>query len=589
VERAPAAIRFGPNTVGGAINLLSRPIPEKLSGYVDLAGGMYWYGKAHGWVGASHGPFGILLEGAHVESDGFKQLDGGGDTGFGRNDVRLKLRAQSDPNDALYQSLEGVLGYETERSNETYLGLTDADFQANANRRYRASALDQMDWWRTNLRLTHSLAYEQSFDLKTTLYRNDFSRGWRKLNRFRDGPEIGDVLRDPSGRRVGFYDVLTGASDSTLAGEALMIGLNQRDFVSQGAQSAANARFTTGPVQHRPELGVRLHYDSIDRTHTEDAFLMTGGRLVAEGSPTLTNVVNTATALAFSSHLAYEIEFWRLTLTPGARLEVVHTELTDDLTGARTERTDSVVLPGAGAFFAVTDDFGFLAGAYEGFSPVSPGQPTNVKPEKSANYEAGARFQRGTTQLEAIGFYNDYSNLTGECGFSTGCDETLVGRQFNGGQVDVWGLELLLAHTFKVSDVRFPSKLSYTFTKSEFGTSFASENPEFGDVERGDSLPYVPEHQASLSLGVERDAWSTTVVSSYVGRMREQASQGDNALFTDDFLMVDVAAEHRLWDKARVYLRVDNLLGLDPIASRRPFGARPVKPLMAQVGLKVDF
>ena len=35
--------------------------------------------------------------------------------------------------------------YSAETSNETYTGLSDHDFASNANRRYRVTALDQMD------------------------------------------------------------------------------------------------------------------------------------------------------------------------------------------------------------------------------------------------------------------------------------------------------------------------------------------------------------------------------------------------------------------------------------------------------------
>ena len=37
VFKGPAAIRYGPNTIGGAINLQTRKIPRKTSAAVDLA------------------------------------------------------------------------------------------------------------------------------------------------------------------------------------------------------------------------------------------------------------------------------------------------------------------------------------------------------------------------------------------------------------------------------------------------------------------------------------------------------------------------------------------------------------------------
>ena len=47
VTKGPSAIRFGPATVGGAIDMLGEPFPAERAGYVDLAGGSDLYGKLH--------------------------------------------------------------------------------------------------------------------------------------------------------------------------------------------------------------------------------------------------------------------------------------------------------------------------------------------------------------------------------------------------------------------------------------------------------------------------------------------------------------------------------------------------------------
>ena len=57
------------------------------------------------------------------------------------------------------------------------------------------------------------------------------------------------------------------------------------------------------------------------------------------------------------------------------------------------------------------------------------------------NWEAGGRFSRDGLDVEAIAFFNDYSNLLGTCTASSGGNCT-IGDQFDGGEVDVMGLEL---------------------------------------------------------------------------------------------------------------------------------------------------
>ena len=155
-----------------------------------------------------------------------------------------------------------------------------------------------------------------------------------------------------------------------------------------------------------------------------------------------------------------------------------------------------------------------------------------MDPEESINYETGVRWDSapswGRLMVETIGFYNDYENLVSTCTASSGCDDAQLNQQFNGGEVDILGAELVVDLEIDTDHgLRFPVALTYTFTSTEFQTDFASTNPIFGDVEEGDELPYVPEHQASLTVGVEGETWGLATSVTYVGEMRDTAGQGD--------------------------------------------------------------
>ena len=136
----------------------------------------YGYGKVHGYYGASTARSGYVLEGVHLRSTGFKELDGGGDTGFEKNEWMWKGRylLSTDPN--AVQNVGLKLGYADEDSRESYLGLTDADLRANPNRRYRASRFDRMQWHRTQIAATYHGALRDAFTIDAAVYRNDFSR-----------------------------------------------------------------------------------------------------------------------------------------------------------------------------------------------------------------------------------------------------------------------------------------------------------------------------------------------------------------------------------------------------------------------------
>src|SRR5262249_30977704 len=162
---------------------------------------------------------------------------------------------------------------------------------------------------------------------------------------------------------------------------------------------------------HRVEVGVRMHYDRIDRHHSEDGFLISGGQLIPDGNPTLDTALNEAWTYALAAHALDAVGWGPLTVTPGVRFELIHSGLDDRLVGSNDKRTDPVLVPGIGAFVALGGGVGLLAGVYRGFSPPPPGANDSIEPEQSANFEAGGRFVRGAARVELIGFYNDYQNL----------------------------------------------------------------------------------------------------------------------------------------------------------------------------------
>ncbi|AEI68482.1 TonB-dependent receptor family protein [Corallococcus macrosporus] len=590
VLKGPSAIQQGPQTVGGSVEFITRDIPASETAWLDVAGGEYLYGKAHGVFGASTERAGFLLEGVHLRSDGFKALDTvGGDTGFTRNEWMAKGRYQLVPEGPVRQTLQLKLGYSDEDSNETYLGLSDADFAAAPLRRYVASALDHMKWHRTQVVLSHELE-AGGLAVTTSVYRQDLSRAWRKVNRFR-GASIASVLADPtSARNAIYYGVLTGELDTASAQDALLIGPNDRTYVSQGLQSIARWTTNTGSLSHNLELGARFHYDRIRRLHTEDAFLMQGGQLVRTSEPTYTTADNKDATHAVALHATDAIGWGPLVLTPGVRLEIIRSESSNRLTGAESHGALEVLMPGMGVYGALTRELGLFAGAYRGFSPPAPGQPDAVLPEKSINYEAGARWTRRGERLEAVGFFNDYSNLTDICTFSSGCLNDDLDRQTDAGKAYIYGLEVFGEKTFRPGGgVTFPVSLSYTFTRTRLREDFQSADPQFGNVRAGDELPYVPRHQLYATAGVET-AWGGLALSAfYVDAMRERAGQGEAppGELTDALLTFDVNASWHFSRWAQLYLSARNILDEQAIVSRRPYGARPNAPRTVIVGVKL--
>ncbi len=587
VFKGPAATRFGPHTVGGAINLQTRATPDGPVAAVDVAGGSFGTGRAHAYAGSGTERWGVLIEGAHLGSAGFKTLDTGGPTGFQRQEVMGKAAWRSDPSASTTHELELKLGYGRERSHETYLGLTLPDFQDTPYRRYAASSEDLMAWDRTQAGLTWH-ARTENVQVRTTIYHHRLRRDWDRLNRFAGGPSLHDLLTADAAGQAGVYqDILRGEEDSVGADQLLMVAGNDRRFRAMGVQSVARWQSPLGWARSDLEIGLRVHADRVDRLHTETPYAMTEGRMVRADAPTLTQVDSRAEALAFAAHAHEELDLGRVWVLPGFRAEVIRTTLTD-AGGAPDVAWRAVALPGLGLLVQASPWLDVFAGAHRGFSPVAPGSPRETRPETSWNVEAGGRASFGGVHAELVGFWNDYTNLTGQCTFSAGCTDDLD-QQFNAGAVDVYGLEAVLAQRVPLPHrLELAAEGSYTWTGSAFRSGFTSTFPQFGRVEAGDALPYVPAHQGAGRASLTHPLFGLSAGANVRGAMRDVAGQDANPKGPQipTAWTLDLAAHVALIEGVEVYATVTNLTDNPNLVSYRPFGARPNHPRQAMLGLR---
>ncbi|MFQ6006474.1 MAG: TonB-dependent receptor family protein [Woeseia sp.] len=595
VLKGPAAIGIGPRTTGGAINLISTPIPEAKGGILDLRIGEHATSDAHLNFGDHGRRFSWLVETVQSESDGFKHIDGnpGADTGYSLQDYVFKARLDSDPASARYQSLRLKAGYTTQRADETYLGLTDDDFILDPNRRYAASAGDVFDSAHEQLQLSYLIDPGQSWRMVVTAYRNDFSRNWFKLQSVM-GTGIAGVLADTSAYAAEF-EYLKGADSPD---DAIVKRNNNRDYFSRGIQAELEWDFQLGDTAFGLTAGVRLHEDQEDRFQDEDGYRMQDERLIltSDGAPgSSTNRISSADVTAF--FVDTEILGGNWLLTPGVRVEDIRMKRVDFSTAdpARTagpgrirENSVTVAIPGLGAFYFLSNEWRLLAGIHKGFNPPAPG--SSAAEEESVNIELGARYDSGRASFETIYFLNDYDNLVGTVTASTGGSGE-IGDQFDGGAVTVQGLELAADTSFgglAEGRLEMPVSLQYTWTtEAEFRSAFRSSFDPWGDVRIGDELPYIPEHQLRAASGLRGQDWAVNLSASFAGRMRSRAGQGAfiPAETIDAHLVWDLLASWQLTPSIRSYFQVENLLDQTYIAARRPAGARPGLGRTAYLGV----
>ncbi len=610
VTKGPAAIKYGPQTVAGAVSMLSTPIPgapgSGIAGKADLFGGESGTLRGHGLVGGVIDTgrafdVGLSLETLQERSDGFKRLDSGGDTGFEIQDYVAKLAFRSAGDAARPQSLEFKWQYSDEHSDETYLGLTLGDFRADPYRRYRASQRDSLDVRHDVYQATHRIDFRPGLDLTTIAYHTRTERAWYKLNDVRNAADTGfvslsAVLGDP-GAFPAEFAALSGTSS---APAALRVRNNAREYYATGVQSVLGAGFDIGAARHDVEVSLRYHRDEEDRFQQDDRYQMSGGVMLlsSAGAPgSQDNRVGAAEAWSF--FLRDTIEWDRFTLAPGLRYEYISLRQTrygsadPGRAGPATvlDSTVDVLLPGLGATYNLGGDWRLVGGMYRGFVNPSPGSPAGA--ETSWNYEAGVRFNRGFTSLEAIAFLVDYDNLVGTCTASTGggCN---IGDQFDGGTARVHGLEFVAAFdAAALLGTRWSVPLSavYTWTAGEFTSSFSSSFSEWGNVTAGDELPLVPEHQLTLNVGVDATDWRLFMSMNRVEATRSRAGSGaiPASERVDGRTLFDLSGEYRLGAGMRLFGSVQNLTGEVYNVAFRPSGARPGAPRTFIAGVKMQF
>ena len=601
VLKGSSQIKYGPYTTGGAINLISTQIPDEFAGRFHMFGGSFGSRSLHAVAGDSKEQIGYNVETFQYMADGFKTLDGGGNTGFDKKDYLAKLRINTKGDSKVYQSLTFKVGQASEISHETYLGLTESDFDVDPLRRYAASQKDVMMTNQNQFQVRHVVSFSENLNITTTVYRSEFARNWYKLDKVEPDTisgktKIADILDDPLSNSTA-YEIISGASSED---DALHVKANNRSYYAKGVQSIMSYSFGDIRVKSNLEVGLRVHQDAVDRFQWVDKYQMNEGTMLmtTRGIPgTESNRVETARA--FSGYVQYKAVVDRLMVIPGLRYESITLDLVDygksdiDRSGTAVSTRSNWVgvwIPGVGMDYKFNKLLSSFVGVHKGFSP--PGSKEGTLPEESINYELGARLHKRSLTGQAVVFLNDYSNLLGSDLSAAGGGGT--NDHYNGGAVQAMGLETQFSYNLlsRFSTVfNMPLTLVYTYTNAIFKNTFESDFDSWGDVQVGDKLPYIAEHQASFLLGIESKAYGFTVSGKYVGQMRTTAGpvDVDGEEMTDQQFILDLSGNYMLSNNISFFAAVTNLTDQINIVARRPAGVRPGMPRAVKLGIKAVF
>ncbi len=597
VRKGSSQIKYGPYTTGGAINFISTQIPSDFSARVNLLGGNFGRRIAQASIGQSFEYGGFVLETYQQTATGFKELDNGGPTGFTNEDYLAKFRINSPSAAKVYQALTFKIGQATSDADETYLGLTQGDFDSSPYRRYSSSQVDNITTKHNQYSLKYNIIPTRFMDVSVTAYRNQFSRNWYKLDAVKYGTNakvsIANLLDDPS-TYSDEYSIVTGQTSPNT--DAFYVKANNRSYYSRGIQMATGFNFKTAEIDHDIEIAFRYHQDEEDRYQWQDTYAMENGvmKLTTAGTPgTESNRISTAKASA--AYLQYNLTYGKFSALPGVRFESIELTQLDyktadpQRTGANLTTKDNRVgvwIPGLGINYSVTKSLNTFAGIHKGFAP--PGFDKDDKPEESINYEFGARLVTSRLNTQAVFFYNNYSNLLGSDLAASGGGGT--GDLFNAGKATVAGTELEIQYTFITGSksIGVPVSLAYTYTDGKFGSSFDPDTEDWNNVVKGDQIPYLAANQLTLNAGMQHRLFDINVSSKYVGVMRTTPGQGEippSEKLNGNFI-VDLSTNIRLNKFLTAYGSISNITNEVYAVARRPAGLRPGMPRSFTIGIK---
>ena len=477
VLKGSGQILYGPATVGGVINYLTAPIPERRTGWLTLLGGNRDYLNAHlrhGWRFAQGG---VLVDVMRKQGRGARE-----NVRSGLDDYNFKGELIVSPRQLwVFRS-----NYYSEDSNVTYSGLRADEFAANP--RQNPFGNDFFRGKRFGASATHLYVFGPDLLLRTNIYASVFDRNW-----WRQSSNSNQRPNDAADPNCGGMAKL----NTTCGNEGRL-----RTYYTWGVEPRFQAHARWGPLTADADFGGRLHYELQDRIQENGPRPASRSGLRVEDNER----ENTALAGFYQLRLGWR----RWALTPGLRLEHVRYARTNRLTGASGRTNLTQLIPGFALAYHVAERATLFFGVHRGFAPprtedilTNTGGSVDLDPELSWNYELGFRSVpcRGV-RLEATLFRMDYENQVVPASVAGGVGATFT----NGGETLHGGVEMSVRLDTGVlagSRHNVYTRVAYTYLPAAkfTGTRFSSVAGLTTVSVSGNRLPYAPEHLLNFQVG----------------------------------------------------------------------------------------
>jgi Fe(3+) dicitrate transport protein len=543
VVKGSGQILYGPQTMGGMINFVTKPVPR--NGFAGRVTGMVGsddFKSAYLNAGTGNERGGIMFDALKKKGDGIRDHHK-----FDIEEYTLKGEIDLTENHTL--TAKASTFREGSNFSETGLGLTEWNLDKN---QAVTGMNDKFNQKRDTFSLKHAWKLNDQAKLTTQAYYQDVYRAsFRQVHN-----TFVDPAKDGYGEIRGADDacgVLPGGTGTGKVSTARLLdgtyrsdecgGRHRpRSMTFYGIEPRLDLQHNMFGIQSDLVVGMRMHWEDIKR----EQYGVDGAPLGLEATKSLLGtsaglrekIDHQVQAQSYYAQNTFYVKDW--SFTPGLRVErykinkqiyaadsgpVASDGSWSEIDwnsasgpGLKYSVSETKVLPGFGVAWNGIKNTTLFAGVHRGFSParpdrdlaaiIDPGsdpetgtiQRNNSKGELSTNYELGTR----SNYYKGISFESTL--------FHTAIDDMIVGSvngtYRNAGKASMTGLELGGRANFgTIYDTPHNIYLTGSWTNlfdAKFKTSgFTGWDWEDarGAFNSGDRLPYAPRNMGSFNVG----------------------------------------------------------------------------------------
>lgn len=523
VVKGSGQILYGPQTVGGMINFVTRPVPTdgQVHGNVQATLGNNDFTSLYGTIGAGDERGGLMIDALHKKGDGIRD----------NHDFEIQeYTAKGQLNLSDRHTLIAKASYFREDSHVSETGLGLVEYNED---KYQAPTgnNDVFQHERKTFQLQHLFQINNQVKLTTqAYYANSERASFRQINNPGENNGRSRLERCPAA--VG------GNANPNLALADQCGGRwRPREFEYWGIEPRLDIQHSAFGIESNAVIGFRYHTEDIDRKQYRGDDARFQSLDFAKTSTPREDIRIDVEAKSYYAQNTFFVGDW--TFTPGVRVEdlriktdvrradgVAHNNPESKLTNSQTK-----VLPGFGFTWGGLEATTIFAGVHKGFAPPRPDRDlelriadtantavvSKTKPEESTNWELGLRSNYFTgVSFESTLFHTVFDDIV--------VNGPSLGSFINGGESEHSGFELAGRIDFgKIYNSSHNFYIAGSYTNL-FTAKFKKTNAR-ASIQSGDRLPYAPKHLASLNFGYEHPVgFNARIGVDYVSEQDEDVS-----------------------------------------------------------------